>query len=46
VTAHVNLGSFQVLWRPRRCLWLVRREGWLAYRWVVYVWPIEVRRFR
>jgi hypothetical protein len=44
---HVNVGSFQLLWWPRRRLWFWRGPThYLAYQWILYLWPFEVRRFR
>ena len=42
----MNIGRFQVLYWPRWTLFLWRpRYCRGVYDWVVFVWPIEVRRF-
>jgi hypothetical protein len=47
VKTFFNVGPFQVLVWPRRRLWFFRGPQFSgAYRWIVYLWPIEVRRFR
>lgn len=40
----INIGPYQVGFWPRWCLWFWRGR-FVAYRWVVYLWPIEIRRF-
>jgi hypothetical protein len=42
---HWNIGRYQVLWWPRWTLAFVRRN-YVAYRWIVYLWPLELRRFK
>jgi hypothetical protein len=50
----MNLGRLQVLFVPRSCVWFFRptkaqREHKIyryIYRWIVYVWPLELRLFR
>jgi hypothetical protein len=52
--SHVNIGRYQVLYWPRWKFWFYRpttlsRDTALyrfIYQWIVYVWPIEVRKFR
>ena len=50
----MNIGRWQILFWPRRCLWfcysIKTHPGWITYQYlyhfIVYVWPIEIRRFR
>jgi len=44
----VNIGKWQVLYWPRKHLAFWRGPSFMPhiYRFVVYVWPIEVRRFK
>jgi hypothetical protein len=41
---HWNFSWGQVLWWPRWRLafW---RGPYVSYRWIVYLWPVEIRRW-
>lgn len=41
----MNIGRFQVLYWPRWKLCFAMGARFRAYRWVIYIWPIEVRCF-
>jgi hypothetical protein len=42
---HWNIGDYQLLVWPRWKPFFFRRRPLLVYRWVVYLWPLELRRF-
>ena len=41
---HKTIGPYQVIWWPRWRLVFVRGRG-RVYRWIIYIWPLEFRRF-
>jgi hypothetical protein len=43
--SHINIGRWQILYWPRWTLWFVRRN-YSFYQCIVYVWPLEFRRFK
>lgn len=49
MTRHLNIWRLQLVYWPRWTLAFYRGgRTWASpiYRWVVYVWPVEVRCFR
>jgi hypothetical protein len=41
----MTVGGYQILFWPRGRVCFAHRDL-IAYRWIVYLWPVEVRRFR